>query len=509
MTLRLNSYSSRGLQARIFLTCWLIFVLHFATNFVREHYLVVSIVDDFSFRLDPYADMHVDIFETPEHGAHHGANPGTSMVAALPYLLFKPAVDWIVDREIAARAQEEDVSAEYRDDRPARQKFYRQARERGLDIKFGLVGIITMVFCMAPLSAATAVVMFRLLGKLQFSTKMALGLTFLYAFGTPILFRTHYLNQNLMLGLFAFMAFALLWQPGADAPPKKPGRYVLAGLLGGMAFLCDYSGLPVMLILGAYVLMLHWKQATWREAAKNAGWFAAGAVGPVLLLWFYQWQSFGHPFYPPQHYMPPVQWIDVGYQGVGLPSPELIGLLLFDPRYGLFTSSPLMLVAFVAPVLHYLGKIRLPLRETLFIFAFFVGFTLFLGCIQYTRLQFITGIRYIVPLIPFLFIPAAYALVRLPRWLAYLIVLVSLTVSWCISMVSDDKIQVGILEAIKTIFTQGFQLPWLNTLFKMSAQYAPDLATTGVSPLPIFVLSAFIIYGMWRLPLPWEKTVNA
>ena len=31
---------------RLFLTCWIIYVIHFATDFVREHYLVVSIAED-------------------------------------------------------------------------------------------------------------------------------------------------------------------------------------------------------------------------------------------------------------------------------------------------------------------------------------------------------------------------------------------------------------------------------------------------------------------------------
>ncbi|HEV8124163.1 MAG TPA: hypothetical protein VGP80_07980, partial [Gemmatimonadales bacterium] len=89
-----------SIKWRLFLTAWLVYVVHFATDFVREHYLVLSIVDDHAFRLDPYADLHVDIFWNPDSatvkGAHHGANPGVSMLAAVPYFLFKPAVDLVV-----------------------------------------------------------------------------------------------------------------------------------------------------------------------------------------------------------------------------------------------------------------------------------------------------------------------------------------------------------------------------------------------------------------------------
>ncbi|HSB53785.1 MAG TPA: hypothetical protein VLD58_05490, partial [Gemmatimonadales bacterium] len=93
-----------AIRLRLFLTCWIVFVLHYATDFVREHYLVVSIVEDHSYALDKYYGLHVDIFKNPPEakvqGAHHGANPGMSMVAAIPYALFRPAVDFIVSREL-------------------------------------------------------------------------------------------------------------------------------------------------------------------------------------------------------------------------------------------------------------------------------------------------------------------------------------------------------------------------------------------------------------------------
>src|SRR4026208_401060 len=95
-----------SIRLRLFLSCWLVYVLDFATDVVREHYLVMSIVEDHSYRLDQYNGMHADIFMNPPNarvqGAHHGANPGISMVAPLPYFIFRPAVDFVVKRELAA-----------------------------------------------------------------------------------------------------------------------------------------------------------------------------------------------------------------------------------------------------------------------------------------------------------------------------------------------------------------------------------------------------------------------
>jgi len=69
-----------------------------------------------------------------------------------------------------------------------------EARKQGLDVRFGLVGIITMVLCMAPLSAFGVVVLFRMMEGAGVSERHALWLSLLYAFGTPVLFRTAYLN---------------------------------------------------------------------------------------------------------------------------------------------------------------------------------------------------------------------------------------------------------------------------------------------------------------------------
>ena len=196
----------KSVKIRLFLTCWLIFIVHFATDFVREHYLVLSISEDYSFRLDKYLGLHHDIFETPDHGVHHNANPGASMIAAIPYFVFKPVVNWIDYHYSNITRQDNKEGVEvYKDHRPARVQFFRQVRERGWDVKFGLVSFVTMVFCMAPLSALSAVVMFQALGHLGLTSRLSLWMALLYALGTPIFFRTGYLNQNLMVGIFGLI----------------------------------------------------------------------------------------------------------------------------------------------------------------------------------------------------------------------------------------------------------------------------------------------------------------
>src|SRR5437773_1315345 len=147
------------LQARLFATCWLVFVLHFATDIVREHYLSFSLAEDYSFAMDKYLGFHVDIFDTPGHGAHIGNNPGVSMLGAIPYWICRPVIDRIVTAVNARRAAAAVPDrAIYNDPRPRRVEFYQKVREQGLDIRFGLAAGVIQALFMAPLSALSAVI---------------------------------------------------------------------------------------------------------------------------------------------------------------------------------------------------------------------------------------------------------------------------------------------------------------------------------------------------------------
>ncbi len=497
------SFSTRSVAVRLFLTCWLVYALHLATNTVREIYLGLAIADHFSFRVDEYANMHPDLFEKKGYGWHIGANPGASMIAAIPYALARPLVDRILDRVLRARAANPQAAPpEYKSPWPMSQEFFRESWRRGYDIKFGLAAVIMQAFAMAPISALGVVAMFFLLRRMLASDRHALWLSLLYAFATPVFFRTGYLNHNLMLGHFAFLGFLALWNPGGSERLLERTRYFLGGLAGGAALLLDYTG--VVFLLGLFFYGLARKLATGPvgEAIRKGAWYVLGTLPPVGLLWFYQWQSFGHPFYPGQHWMPPVEWIDVGYQGFSLPQPEILWSLAFDYRYGLFVACPLFLLAALAPYINRSARL-LPWRELLTVLALPVALWIFCGGISYTRLQFNTGIRYLAPAFPFLFAAAAIPLVRLPRPAVYFISVLAVTQAWCMAMYRDVERGLGVLDPILQVFFGGFKLPVLTVLSRMG-QFA-DFFPHGPSALPLFVLAGFLLYGVWSARLTGQR----
>lgn len=497
-------FSTSGLAVRLFLTCWLVYVVHFASNTVREIYPALALGDHLSFRVDEYANMHPDLFEKEGYGWHIGNNPGASMLAAIPYAMARPIIDRVVvhvnqSREASGLTEPPSFDSPW----PMAREFYAEAWRRGYDIKFGLAAFVMQSMAMAPSSALGVVVMFYLLRRLFGSDRTALWLALLYAFGTPVFFRTGFLNHNLMLGHFAFMGFIAMWNPYASERWSTRTRFFLGGLAGGTALLFDYSGAVLLLGLFAYGFIKRAREASTGDVVRHSIWYVLGTIGPVGLLWFYQWQSFGNPFLPGQHWMPPVEWIELGYQGYGLPQLGLLVMLAFDYRFGFFISSPLILLAFVAPLLDRGIRQVLPTFELVFMLVLFVVFWIFFSGSNYTRLQFNTGMRYLAPMLPFMFVPAAVVLARLPRRVLYIIALVSIVEAWSLAMYRDVEKPLGILDPIIRTFMGGFQLPALTTLSRMSEQFGAYIPH-GVSALPILLLTAALIFVIWA-PMSRER----
>lgn len=489
-------WSVRETAVRLFLTCWIIYALHFSTNIVREIYLTLSIGDHVSFRVDEYAGLHPDLFEKAGYGWHIGSNPGVSMLAAVPYAVARPAIEIIVQHVREGREQKHQAPPEYDSPWPMARKFYEESWKRGYDVKFALGSFVMQVLCMAPSSALGVVTMFLVLQRVLHSERTALWLALLYAFGTPVFFRTGYLNHNLMLGHIAFWGFLLIWNPFGWSRESLRARYVWTGAAGGTALLFDYSGGIFLIALCLYGFVKAYQEESLLTGVRLSVWYVVGALGPVCLLWFYQWQSFGHPFFPGQHWMPPVQWIERGYQGFGWPQLELLTLLLFDYRYGLFITSPLMLLAFVAGRPHSGATSRLASRELWFILLTFVALWIFFGGVNYTRLQFNTGIRYLSPIFPFLFIPVAVTLAQWSERWVLLIGVVSIAQNWALAMYRDVERGLGVLDPVFHVFAGGFQLPLLTTLSRFKAQFG-EVFVNGPSPLPLFVLTGALLYVIW------------
>jgi hypothetical protein len=492
-----------SLKLRVFLCSWIVFSLHFATNTVREHFPAFSLIEDATLKVDKYKDFHPDIFEHKDGHAYIGNSVIASIIAAVPLLAFDPVLDRLEAYEKNKIRAEGTPATQYRlKNHPNSRKFFELAKQAGLTLRLGASAAITTVFLMAPLSALMVVLMLQILLDRGVRQSRAVTLALLFGFGTPVFFRTGVLNHNMMLMYTTFVAFHLLWvRPGEQTPASTVNRTV-AGFLCGLGVALDYSGAVPLLALFGYLLGARLKSASVKTSVLESIPFVLGSVPPVLLLMYTQWAMFGNPFMPGQYWMPDASttsfgeyanpYSQSGFRGFTFPTADLFLLNLFDPTYGMYLYGPLLIVGLIPAYFYGRDKLILPRAERLFAALFFVAFLTFCAANQYSRIQFNSGFRYLIPLVPIIFLAASDHLSRMSRsWLAVLSIPVLLN-SWVISMVREP-----VPKSWQHVLTEGIQFPWLTTL-RLTAPEG-SIVTSPFAPVAIAAFTALLVVAIWKL----------
>ncbi len=479
-----------GTTGRIALTVGIVYTLHFSTNVVRETYLAMSLGERFTIRVDDYLGLHPDLFELPGRGTYINNNPGTSFLAALPYAIFRPAIDAALRLAPELTAPKPPISYDTR--RPNDSRFLNEVRARGLDVKLGLAAMSMFLGVMVPLGVLSVVVVFTFLRARLQDERLATWFALLYGFGTPIFFRSAFLNQNAVITHCVTLAFCLMAWPGANPAPTAERHHLLGGgFLLGFALLTDYSGLPLIVAFGCWALWLGFRRGGIRGALQSGATYTVGALGPILVLLGYQWRAFGNPWLPAQAYMPATDLSLRGWNGLQWPTLESLTRNLFDPRYGLIAYCPMLLAAFAAPFLDA-RRAGFARSELVFAIGAFLGLYLFSSANQFALLQWNTGVRYLVPGGALLFFALVPVLLRLPRGLAWATVVATVVISWSVAMV-----RLSVPESLAHVLLAGVELPWLTVLRKTAGSYAPFL-TQGANPLGLFILTGLTLWALWR-----------
>lgn len=476
--------------AKLALTVWLVYSVFATTNVARETYLALAIAERGSLRVDPYQGLHPDLFEVPGRGWYINNNPGASFLGALPYLMARLPLEALYRWKPQLVAPK--PPAGYDDPRPNRTRFMNASRARGLDVKLGLAAIVTGVGLMAPLGALAAWLVAGFLRNRGVDERRAAGLGLLYALATPIFFRSAFLNQNALLAHCVLGAYLLLagWRPRPPGARVPAAQLAGVGALLGYGLVCDYSAAPVLLAVGLWILAMHAPHGVGRTLGAGAA-YTAGALPMIALLLAYQWAAFGSPWFPAQRYMPATTYSVIGWNGFFVPTRELLLGNLFDLRYGLFAFCPMLIAAFAAPFVRRSAADPddLQLRG---IFGVFVALYLFSSANQFANLQWNTGVRYLVPLVPVLFFAMLPVLGAMHRAARIALVAASLVISLAVSMTRES-----VSDALAMVFTTGPTLPVFIVLEKMASGY-PALQFGILGPLVVLGGLSLLLLLLWR-----------
>lgn len=513
------------MKTRIFLTAWIVYSVHFATNVVREHYPAFALVRHGTFQVDEYQGLHPDIFVHRDGHSYIGNNVASSVVAAVPLFLVEPLLNRLEEFDKKRRAEAGTPSGgEYRSPYPLARAFFKQVTERGLTLRFGASTAVTSVLLMAPLSAACVVLLCQLLLDRKVARTRALALALLFAFATPVFFRSAYLNNNLFVMYATLGAFCLLW-PGPNGPsPVSSLRRFAAGACAGFGFACDYSGLVPLVCLFGYCVLRSRQTASWGRALRESVAFIAGCVPPVLFLLYSQWSMYGNPFLPGQYWMPAVNYTERGWRGFSWPRVDVFLFNLFHPSYGMFAFAPILLLSLIPYRGSAPARPILPSLERQFTLLFVISFLLFCAANQYSLMQWNCGFRYLLPVVPFVFLAACEPLARLPWRLLLLVTLLGVGHVWVLCMARDCspdldtwRYSSGLwpwLEGIGRetvpasylrIWNEGVQLPWLRVLAQTSPPDHP-LHNTALLTSGLLAACGIVIAGIWTVGRRRERS---
>jgi hypothetical protein len=489
---------------RIFLIAWVLYSVHFSTNVVREHYPAFSLAEHGTFRVDEYQGFHSDIFVHPNGHSVIGNQVFVSALAAIPLLIFDPVLDALEKYSKRKLANDGVHNDEYRTEKPNRVKFFKLVKERGLDLRFGAATLITSAFFMAPLTALCLVLMYRVFTLRGVRPDRATELTFLFGFATPIFFRTSHLNHNMFVMYAMFVSFALLWvRPEMSFPVPLRNR-LAAGLFGGMALASDYIGLVILPLLYGYLLISRLPSASIKESFREALAFVIGTIPPILFLLYSQWAMYGNPFLPGQYWMPDQnEYTAVGIRGFAWPTPDLFIKNLFDPGYGIYTWGPILLLGLIPAIWYRNEDLIVPRRERRFIAVSFIALLIFCSANQYARLQWNSGFRYLVPIVPFTFLALADHWVRLPRSVRLPLATLALLHSWVLTVFRELSVQ----ESWQLFLREGIQLPWLRVL-RMTSSLTSAWGQGQALSILILGGTFLFIWIIWRYGARFEAQVD-
>jgi hypothetical protein len=252
-------------------------------------------------------------------------------------------------------------------------------------------------------------------------------------------------------------------------------------------------GIVIVPLVYAYLVLPRLRTASLWTSLRESLPMIAGSIPPLLFLWYTQWAMYGHPFYPGQHWMPNQNiYVQEGMRGFTLPDWELFLQNLFHPGFGLFVWAPITALALVPARWYRAESLVLPKPERWFALVFCLVLMVFCSMNQYARLQWNSGFRYLLPIVPFMFLALADTWIRLPRAVQLLLAAGAILNGWVLTSFREIATLAWSLFA-----AEGLQLPWYRVLRMTSPPDNPWL-NTWWSPATILGLAVASAWTIWQ-----------
>jgi hypothetical protein len=166
----------------------------------------------------------------------------------------------------------------------------------------------------------------------------------------------------------------------------------------------------------------------------------------------------------------------------------------------MFTWGPILLLALLPPRRGVANTLVLPMFERRWLVITALVFMVFASMNQYSRLQFNSGFRYLVPLVPFMMLAIADNWRRFPGPMRWAVAVVALVHSWVLVVFREP-----VARSWAMFLDEGVQLPWYRVL-TLTAN--PDHPWIGAWWIPAVLLGTTLLFALivWKAGARMENT---
>jgi hypothetical protein len=346
--------------------------------------LVLALVDDGSPRIDRYVENTGDYAIYNGH-AYTDKPPGLSFLGVPIYAAMRPLLETPL-----VRSQLERISHRFETTLNPDGSGLRPDK-----VRFALVQYVLTLVIVALPAALFGGLFFLVLRRLGVAPIPASIGTLGYGLATSAAPYAGNFYAHQLVAVLLFTAFALAWSPPSGWSNVVSG--IVVGLCLGWAVISEYPAAPAAAVIGLYTLYRH----GWRWLLS----LTLGGTLPIALLVIYDLAAFGTPW--PIGYAHSALWQEqhhTGFMSLVGPQWEAIWGLTFSDFRGLFFRAPWLLLAI--PAYWFGWKQRTYRAEWWVLVLVPLSFLIFYGSSIMWWGGFAVGPRYIVPMIPFVALPA-------------------------------------------------------------------------------------------------------